>query len=567
MILVRTIYLIIVLFSSSALFAQKDYFISYENDSYQQFIKHPKTKFKDSTSASQYIKSLQISAIAKGYILASVDSIAYSPNAAVVNFQLGDKMGTASISVDPEEAIFIRKHSRINEKFISQIPFTPGELASALVKIQEAYLDNGYPFVSLQLQNHRIESNQLTADLNIKKGPYCMWNIIHIRGDSSVSSKYISNLINIKVGDKYVESEIGKISGRIEQVPFLKEIKPSEILFVKDGAELFVYLESVPISSVNGIVGFQPNPTTKKLELTGEINLKLLDVLHRGELLDIRWQSIQDQTQSLKSRLNYPFLFNTPFGIDGTFDLYKRDTSFLELGATAGVQYFLNRGSYLKAFYSYSSSSVLSGGNNNPLFSNLGNVKSNSYGLSYTSNRVDYLPNPSRGIKMLVEGTVGTRKSQISDTSLVEKSSIYRGKVKVEFFVPLHKRHVIRLASLTDFYSAEEIFQNEVYRYGGLTSQRGFNEDELFATTKTTATIEYRFLLDKNSHVFAFFDQSWYENNASEYYNDSPYGFGVGFSFSTNFGVFSISYALGKQLSNPVLLSNSKVHFGYIVYF
>jgi len=567
MILMRTIYLIIVLFSSSALFAQKDYLISYENDSYQQFIKHPKTKFKDSTSAAAYIKSLQISAISKGYILASVDSIVYISNGVAVDFQLGEKMGEASISVDSEEAVFIRKHSRINEKFISQIPFTPGELASALVKIQEAYLDNGYPFISLQLQNHEIEANHLTADLQIKRGPYYMWNEIHIRGDSSISSKYISNLINIKVGDKYVESEIGKISNRIKQVPFLKEIKPSEILFAKDGAELFVYLESVPISSVNGIVGFQPNPTTKKLELTGEINLKLLDVLHRGELLDVRWQSIQDQTQSLKSRLNYPFLFNTPFGIDGTFDLYKRDTSFLELGATAGVQYFLNRGSYLKAFYSYTSSSVLSGGNNNPLFSNLGNVKSNSYGLSYTSNRVDYLPNPSRGVKMLVEGTVGTRKSQISDTSLVEKSSIYRGKVKVELFVPLHKRHVLRLASLTDFYSAEEIFQNEVYRYGGLTTQRGFNEDELFATTKTTATIEYRFLLDRNSHVFAFFDQSWYENNASEYYNDSPYGFGVGFSFSTKFGVFSISYALGKQLSNPVLLSNSKVHFGYIVYF
>jgi len=100
-----------------------------------------------------------------------------------------------------------------------------------------------------------------------------------------------------------------------------------------------------------------------------------------------------------------------------------------------------------------------------------------------------------------------------------------------------------------------------------LNSQRGFNEDALFATTKTTATIEYRFLLDKNSHVFAFYDQSCYENNAKTYYNDAPFGFGAGFAFNTNFGVFSISYALGKEFSNPILFSNSKVHFGYIVYF
>ena len=567
MILMRTLYLILTLLMTNSLFGQKEYRITFENESFQQFIKHPKTKFKDSTRAIQYAKDLQLSAVAKGYILASVDSIEYSPGVAHVHFQLGEKMNDVSLTADPEEIRFIRKHSRINEKFISQIPFTPGELASALTKIQDTYLDNGYPFVSIHLENTEFEFGQLKADLSIDRGTYYLWDEIHVKGDSSISTKYISNLINIKVGNNYVESEIGKISTRIEQVPFLKEIKPAEVLFTKDGVELFVYLESVPISSVNGIVGFQPNPTTKKLELTGEINLKLLDVLHRGELLDVRWQSIQDQTQSLKSRVNYPFLFNTPFGLDGTFDLYKRDTSFLELGATVGVQYFLNRGSYLKAFYQYTSSNVLSGGANNPLFSNLGNVKSNSYGLSYTANRVDYLPNPSHGINLLVEGTVGSRKAQVSDTLPAEKSLIYRGKVKLEFFIPLHKRHILRLASTTDFYSADEIFENEVYRYGGLTSQRGFNEDALFATTKSTGTIEYRFLLDRNSHVFAFFDQSWYENNSGNYYNDSPYGFGLGFSFSTNFGVFSISYALGKQFDNPVLLSNSKVHFGYIVYF
>ena len=126
---------------------------------------------------------------------------------------------------------------------------------------------------------------------------------------------------------------------------------------------------------------------------------------------------------------------------------------------------------------------------------------------------------------------------------------------------------MIRFSNLTEFYSAPDIFQNELNRFGGLTNQRGFDEDELLSTTKSSSTLEYRFLLDKNSHVFAFYDQTWYENNTSNYYKDTPYGFGVGFSFSTNFGVFSISYALGKQFENPVLLNNSKVHFGYIVYF
>ena len=561
------LYLILTALCPFLIFGQDNYHLTFSNQSYEQFIKHPKTEFKDSSTAISYLKDIQHSAISEGYVLASVDSIQYKKAYSIVDFHLGRKMGEIIVEIENSEIQFLKKNSRINEKFIGHIPFVPKELANAITKIQKTYLDNGYPFVSIQLTEHDISDDNLSARMEINRGPLYTWSEIHVKGDSAISTKYISSLLNIHVGNEYDESEIGQISTRIKQIPFINEIKPAEILFTKQGAELFLYLETIPVSAINGIVGFQPDPATKKLAFTGELNLKLLNVFRRGELLDIRWQSIRDQTQSLESHLNYPFLFNTPFGIDATFDLYKRDTSFLELNSTVGVQYFLNRGSFLKAFYNNKSSSVLSGGQNNPTFTNLGNTKSNSYGLSYTSKRVDYLPNPSSGLNFLIEAQVGTRKSQVYDTSAIYKSIVYRGKLSIEYFIPIFRRHVLRLASLTDFYTADEIYENELYRFGGLNSQRGFNEDELLASTKTTATIEYRFLLDRNSHVFAFFDQSWYENNASTYDRDNPYGFGIGFAFSTNFGVFSISYALGSQRSNPILFNNSKVHFGYIVYF
>lgn len=561
--------LLLILLLLNALYSsgQEKYELAFVNESYQQFIKRPKTSFKDSLSVINYSRELQSSAINKGYILASVDKLEFNNQFVIIDFHLGDKFSSCYLDINNEELTFLRKHTRINEKLISRVAFTPNEVKNTLSSILNAYLDNGYPFASVKLDKPEIEANELSAQINITRGPYYTWTKVNVRGDSAISAKYVSNLLGIKIGDSYTESSRNKIAKRIDQVQFLKEIKPSEILFTKEGAELFIYLESIPISSFNGIVGFQPDPITKKIAFTGELNLKLLDVLHRGELLDVKWQSIQAQTQSLDAHINYPFLFNTPFGLDGTFDLYKRDTSFLELKSTVGVQYFLSRGSYIKAYYQNTNSSVLSGGYNNPSFSKLGNIKSNSYGLSYTTNNVDYLPNPTRGFKILLESNAGLRKSQINDSSIIVKSLIYQAKLKIDYFIPLHKRHVLRLSNFTEFYSADEIFENEVYRYGGLSNQRGFNEDELYATTKSTTTIEYRFLLDKNSHVFAFYDQSWYENNSNSYYNDTPFGFGLGFAFSTNFGVFSISYALGKQLNNPILFSNSKVHFGYNVYF
>jgi hemolysin activation/secretion protein len=116
-------------------------------------------------------------------------------------------------------------------------------------------------------------------------------------------------------------------------------------------------------------------------------------------------------------------------------------------------------------------------------------------------------------------------------------------------------------------YYAPIIYQNEAFRIGGLSTLRGFNEEELFVTSFMTTTIEYRYLLERNSALFAFFDQAFYENSSANHLTDMPFGFGGGFSFGTNLGIFSISYGLGKQLNNPILVRNGKVHFGYIAYF
>ena len=38
----------------------------------------------------------------------------------------------------------------------------------------------------------------------------------------------------------------------------------------------------------------------------------------------------------------------------------------------------------------------------------------------------------------------------------------------------------------------------------------------------------------------------------------------IGFDFETKAGIFSLSYALGKQFDNPFEINTAKIHFGYI---
>lgn len=563
----RTFLLIFIFFNSFGFFSQKNYSVEFNSTEYKNIKKNVPTKFKDSISATKYLHEFQLYAIKKGYILASFDSLQFSTNKLIVDFKCGEHFNSLYLDISKESAEFIKRSSKINEKSIAQLPLTSAEINRVLKTIYSSATSNGYPFVRVFFDSIQYHNGQVYAKLALNLNSKYTFSKIHIKGDSSISELFISSLLDIKPGDVYDESKLNVISSKIKQLNFIKEIKSHELLFTREGVELFLYLNSVPVSSINGAVGLQPNTISKKLSLTGDISLKLLNLLKRGESLNLNWKSIQTQTQSLDAKVTYPFLFKTPFGIDGQFHLYKRDSSFLELKSTIGIQYFLKGGSYLKAFYQNSSSSILDGGKNNPSFINLSSVSTNAYGLALFRRQLDYVPNPSKGFVLNIETAIGTRKKLAIDTIPESKTTTYRTSFQLDWFVPMTKRNILHFASNTAFYIAPEVFQNEVYRFGGQTSFRGFNEEELYATTRSILSLEYRFLLDRNSHVFAFFDQAFYENTASSYMNDHPFGFGTGFSFGTNIGIFSISYALGKQFDNPILMRNGKVHFGYIAYF
>lgn len=563
----RSILLIFLLFFSFLLVGQKKYSLTFTTNDYLIIKKNIESKFTDSIQAKIYLQNLQLTAIKKGFALASIDTIRFFEKELNTSFYLGPKFGTANLKLNDSDLRYLKQYMKVSEKFFTNATFSPHQISAILKKIHSTLENNGYPFSKVFLDKIKIEGSNLEANIIVQKNELFKWSEIHIKGDSAISKLFLSNIIRIKPGDKYNQEELIQITKRLKQVNFIKEIKPHEVLFTKNGAELFLYVKSNPISSINGVVGLQPNPKTNKVDFTGDISLKLLNTIKRGELLELNWKSMQAQTQSLKGKINYPFLLKSPFGIDGQFNLYKRDTTYLELKSTIGIQYFLKGGNYLKVFYQNSSSNILSGGANNPNFTNLGTVHSNGYGIAVLRKQVDYIPNPSKGFILNSEVSIGTRKSKANDTSKIIINNTYRSDFSLEFFIPLAKRHVFRLASQTDFYFAPKIYQNEVSRFGGLSSQRGFNEEELYATTKSFMSFEYRFLVDQNSRAFLFYDQSWYENNAIKYYKDHPFGFGAGFSFGTNIGIFSISYAQGKQFNNPILIKNGKVHFGYVAYF
>lgn len=518
---------------------------------------------KNKEQLSPLLRASRLDLIERGYFLSSIKIISSSENQIDLAVDMNKKFQRIQLSLSQEQKILIRK---IDPSFKSRsniIELKPSQIKILLSKILNYYLNNGYPFAEIGFKNVALSEDILSCELNLNIGKFYSWTEIHLKGNVEISLRSLQTITGIIIDQPFSEETLNLVDKRLDQVIYFKKAKLSEVLFTENGAELFVYLESQKVSSVQGAIGLQPNPITQRVGLTGDIQVKLLNAFNKGEHLDFNWRSIQPQTQALNVKFIYPYLFQSPFGIDLRFNLFKRDSSFLDLKSNLGIQYQLSDGSIFKAFYQFASSDLLYGAPNS-IFSKLSKVRSNAYGVSFYKRKLDYFPNPLKGSLLNFEAAIGSRKT-ISDS--VKNSSTYRINLQYQRYFQLYKRNVLKLATQFESYLAPTIYENELYRFGGINSLRGFNEEELFASSKLITTLEYRFIVDKNSNAFLFYDQAFYENTALTYKKDNPFGVGAGFSFGTKLGIFSISYALGRQFSNSLDLRSGKIHFGYTSYF
>ena len=552
------LFLIISLGSTSNL-AQVKYELKFSNTTLKKkFSKFISIDTSITLSENKSIRSLGNSLIAKGYFLYALRQDTALKQ---VSVDLGDRFSEIEIRnlQDTELNIFKRKNKSAT--------FSPDELSAFLVDKLSVFSNLGFPFVNVSLDSIEIENLKIRAVIKLNKGRYFTLRKIHIRGDSSISNSTIHGIIDYSIDEVYSEEKIGAIDQKIKQTSFISTIKPSEIMYTNDGFELFLYLKSTKVSYLRGALGLQPNPISQRMALTGELNLKLENALKKGELFKFNWRSIKPQTQRMKLNLNYPYLFQSPFGIESNLLLYKRDSTFLDLNTELNVSYSLKNGFRIRAHYRFMSSSILSGGSSSLEFSNLNSYRTNAYGLSIERQALDNIVNPSKGRILNAKLYVGQRILSGDSTDAAEKNTTYLGNILYREYVSIFPRHVLLFGLLFDFYTSPTIFENELFRFGGLNTLRGFNEEQLFASTKGQLTFEYRFLLDGNSNVFLFYDQCFYENTSVSYKNDHPLGFGGGISFGSKIGIFSITYALGREQANPIDFRSSKIHFGYTAYF
>jgi len=552
---------------------------SIEKDSFDKIRKQviDKTVFRDTITAKKELNSVLLKLQNSGYLAASFDTIIVDSLNMKAFLHLGSIYKMAVLSKGNTENQFLAG-TPLRKNFKSDKPLS----YNTIIKIKDRIIRNcenqGYPFASIKLDSIKIHQEKIYATINLEKNRAIFIDSVVLKGNASIAPVFIYNYIGIKPGDLYDESLVSRISNRLSELAFVREVRENRIIFTDTETKLELFLENKKASQFDGILGLLPDENNAgKYKVTGEAHIKLQNSLQRGEIIELNWKQLPSSSQDLKLRALYPFLLNTPFGIDAYLSIFKKDSTYLDVIKSLGIQYSFSGNNFIKAFVKDKKSDLQSskGLENATVLPLYADITILSYGLTFHYENLDYRLNPRKGYSVEATGSIGNRdirKNQdinpVLYDSLRLRTTNYQAEIIFDKYFPLAGRHVLNLGGLAGYIYNPEIFSNELFRTGGLHSLRGFDEESIFASTFTIGKLEYRYLLEQNSFLFSFFNISWYENKSRHtFLTDTPFGFGAGINFETKLGVMSVSYALGKQFDNPILLRNGKIHFGIVNYF
>ncbi len=531
------------------------------------------TLYTDSSEVTACLENTAQQYRNKGYLTLHVDSAFIGDSISRVYLDLGKQYKWGMISRGNVSTEILKK-AGINTAQFRHQPISAGQITTMFDKLITWYENNGYPFASCQLKNINSSGEGIIAELYVDKHKKFNVDSIIIKGDVNISPPYIMQYLNIHKNDTYNEAKFSAITDRIRELWFVNTVKPHAIDFKNGEIDIYLYLENKKANRFDGIIGFLPvSEDNNKLQITGNIQLFLLNTLGKGEQLNLEWEKLPVFTQKLSTYFAYPYIFQSPFGIEASFSLHKQDSSYLTINPVFGIIYQMGPNNIFRVYADNKSSTLLT----DNLQNSYGEFNRTIYGAGFEVYHVDYLYNPRKGYQYNVSLGYGTKNSSIPGNKQKNQNRQLEATLDAAYYQPITDNTTVKIRTQAGYIQSfgnnspmdnsqfNGLFENELFRIGGMTSLRGFNKDAIFASIYIIPSLEYRYLFNKNSAVYLFYDGAYYEKKATRPYTyDYPFGFGAGLTFETGAGIFSINYALGKQFGNPLDLRSGKFHFGFI---
>src|SRR5690606_26250778 len=142
-----------------------------------------------------------------------------------------------------------------------------------------------------------------------------------------------------------------------------------------------------------------------------------------GETIEATYKNLTYKSPLFNAHIIAPYILGTRLGMEGSFDLYKQDTTYRKLTFEIGMRYQFTADNYFRVFYQNVGNRLITAdthyvATNKKLPENI-DVKMQGLGLTYAADFTDNKINPHRGWLANVTAT-GASRTVVPNDAILE---------------------------------------------------------------------------------------------------------------------------------------------------
>jgi len=418
------------------------------------------------------------------------------------------------------------------------------------------YLSNiGYPFAKIKLDSiSLINPETVESKLIIDYGSERKIDKIKIKGYEDFPLKYIKYLLGIELNTILKLDNVKNRVKILNQTNFARNLKDPEILFTRDSTILYLYIQKIKKNTFDGFLGFNSDDQSGKVKIQGYAKINLINTFNNGENIKIDFISEDNQDRFLNSEIKLPYIFNSPIGLNSGISLVKKDSLYNSRKAFLNLDFSLKDINVGLGYESNNSTSNID-------FENIESFKSELLNLFLKYESLDMTD-----VFMPISFKLFTKYGYGKKRQLNLNTGLKKLKIDLEKKFSVSNRFKINTRLLNERINSKNLVTNELLRFGGNNSIRGFDQNSIFADNYYLLNTSLNYYLNDTIYIYTLFDFANYENNLLAI-KDNLYAGGFGFSSLTKNGQISINYAKGTNWGKSFNLKNAKLSVNFVTFF
>jgi outer membrane protein assembly factor BamA len=520
---------------------------------------------------------------AEGHYLAEIDSATVntipSPPAATLYATRGPEVEIGEVVIEGASVLDAATLRQLMNTRAGR-PLDPQRLENDLDAILQRYEDAGYPLASVRIDDMALIRGidaappRLRIVLQVDEGRSLVLQRIEVPGEARTDPGYVARVTGLRPGQRLVDYDPDAIRQRLEATGFYRGVEPPELLIEADTAAVLriPVVEEAP-GAFDLVLGYLPSRTQGLGSgggggLVGNGHLTLRNLFGSGRMLSLKLNRLPGRVSSVNVRAADPYLLGLPLRVEGRFEGIQQDSTFGQQRYGLEVGYRFAEG--FEAYGTLSRELTKPGQAGVQLVGGRQRIPRSEvlfYGLGLRYERLDRRINPRRGLYAETNLERGNKERVALE---VQEDGVPAEEVRVldqerltadlRLFLPTFRRQVGVLGGEAHVLLSNEYDTSDLFRFGGATSLRGYNEEQFLGNAVARVFTEYRYQLDRASYAFLFIDLGYVERPEVEGQPSTRAfhpGYGVGAQLGTDLGLMTISLA-----SNPDDPAGVRAHLG-----